>query len=94
MKNRNKVGLIEGPGVFLQTDETFLHERGVMSNQTNIDDKHRDTTWILCIIDPHDNKNFYVNRLADRHAKTLTPKLAGWIGVCTQHHTEPIEVTL
>lgn len=51
-----KMLIMGGPGVEIQVYETVLCRNGVIRSPTSTDDNHRDTVWILGVINPR-NKN-------------------------------------
>ncbi|KAG0422152.1 hypothetical protein DMUE_6233 [Dictyocoela muelleri] len=70
-----------GLGVSLQVDETVLSRRGKITNPTSCSDDYADTIWILGVVEPNNAKNFYLKRLENRKAITITESLEGIVRV-------------
>ena len=84
----NKNMLIGGIGKVIECDESVLSRRGIIMNPTSAHDKVKDTIWILGCIDNNLERNFFVKRIPDRKAETLTKVLESVIGVCSNFCTD------
>ncbi|KAI5152874.1 hypothetical protein ENBRE01_3082 [Enteropsectra breve] len=70
----------------VQCDETVLSRRGIVRNPTSTDDDRVDTVWILGCVD--NNNNFFIKRLLNRRADTITNVLHEKIIPCSNFLTD------
>ena len=80
--------LIGDIGKVVESDESILSRHGIIMNPTSAHDKVKDTIWILGCIDNNLERNFFVKRIPDRKAETLTKVLESVIGVCPNFCTD------
>lgn len=86
--NKSKCTLLGGPGIVVQCDETVICRRGIIKCPSHADDNTKDTVWILGCIEDTEDRKFYIRRVENRQANTITEALEGNIGVGTIFHTD------
>ncbi|MGL6132098.1 MAG: IS1595 family transposase, partial [Fusobacteriaceae bacterium] len=65
----------------MEVDETVLSRKGIIREPTSTDDSRTDTVWILGLVDPNQPRNFFVKRIANRQASSLTIAIDGSISI-------------